>query len=323
MSTDRQTFYRQVDRQLAQDVQKGLSTFPKSLPSKYFYNAEGSRIFQQIMELEEYYPTNCEFEILTTQKALILDSLPSAFDLVELGAGDGLKTKILLKHFLNKQIDFKYLPIDISVDILHVLKYSLEDEMPELRVQTLHDDYFGALQKISSLTHRPKVVLFLGGNIGNFSLVEAQAFLTKLRASLNKGDFLLMGIDLIKNPETILHAYSDSEGVTAAFNYNLLQRINDELDANFDISQFMHFANYEPQTGETKSYLISKINQKVWIKGLQMDIHFDAWESIHTELSQKFSVPQIVDMAFNTGFKVKNHFFDTAQYFTDTLWEAV
>lgn len=312
-----------LNTQFAEDVKAGLTALPKSLPSMYFYNAEGSRIFQQIMDLEEYYLTNCEYEILEHQKSAILAALPTSFDLVELGAGDGLKTKILLKYFLEKKLDFNYMPIDISLDILQELEGSLEKEMPDLSVNILHDDYFGALQKISALSERPKVVLFLGANIGNFSVAQAEAFLKKLRSSLNEGDFLLLGVDLVKNPETILRAYSDSKGVTANFNYNLLQRINDELGANFDIPNFLHYANYQPQTGETKSYLISKKEQKVWISALNQEIHFDAWESIYTEVSQKFSLPQVEKMAKHTSFKLKQHFFDSKKYFTDTLWEAI
>ncbi len=315
--------YPVLNVQFAKDVKQGLTSFPKFLSSKYFYNAEGSRLFQQIMELEEYYLTACEYEILTMHKAGILSALPESFDLVELGAGDGLKTKILLKHFLSKNVDFKYMPVDISLDILHVLKNSLALEMPDLSVELLHNDYFGALQKISSLTEKPKVVLFLGANIGNFSVEKAEAFLGKLRASLNKGDFLLLGVDLVKNPETILTAYGDAKGVTAAFNYNLLHRINEEFNANFDVPKFMYYPTYHPQTGEMKSYLVSKEEQTVCIEDLDLTVHFDAWESIYTEVSQKFTLIEIEQIAKQTGFQVKNHFFDSRAYFTDTLWEAV
>lgn len=315
--------YHNPNTEFGQDVRTGLSSFPKFLSSKYFYNTEGSRIFQQIMELEEYYLTNCEYEILQMQKENILMELPKYFDLVELGAGDGLKTKILLKYFLEQQVDFIYMPVDISLAILNILSDSLVIEMPNLTVEVLHDDYFGALQKISNLSEKPKVVLFLGANIGNFSIIEAEAFLKQLRNSLNKGDFLLLGVDLVKNPEVILCAYSDSKGVTANFNYNLLQRINEELRANFIIENFMHQATYNPETGETKSYLISKIAQKVWIDALDLEISFEAWESIYTEVSQKFSLVQIETMANHIGFQIKRNFFDSKGYFTDTLWEAI
>lgn len=306
-----------------EEVKMGLTAFPKTLPSKYFYNAEGSRIFQQIMDLEEYYLTKCEYEILQAQKAQILACLPLAFDLVELGAGDGLKTKILLHYFLENHLHFDYIPIDISSDILYELKNSLLAEMPNLSVKPLHDDYFGALQKISSFAEKPKVVLFLGSNIGNFTIHEATHFLTKLRHSLNKGDFLLLGVDLVKSPEIILKAYSDSKGITANFNYNLLQRINEELGGTFDVAKFLHYATYHPQTGETKSYLISKEAQNIWIEHLHLSIHFEAWESIYTEVSQKFTLPQMAQMATHAGFEIKQHFFDSHQYFTNTLWEAL
>lgn len=312
-----------LDVQFGKDIKEGLTSFPKFLSSKYFYDAEGSRLFQQIMELEEYYLTACEYEILTMHKAGILSALPESFDLVELGAGDGLKTKILLKHFLNKNVAFSYMPVDISLDILHVLEKSLALEMPNLSVQLLHNDYFGALQKISNLSDKSKVVLFLGANIGNFSVEKAEAFLMQLRNSLNKGDFLLLGVDLVKNPNIILPAYNDAKGVTARFNYNLLHRINEEFNAHFDVSKFMHYPTYNPQTGEIKSYMISKEEQTVCIEDLDLTVHFAAWESLHTEVSQKFTLTQIAHIAQQTGFKIKNHFFDRKEYFTDTLWEAI
>ncbi|MFN0217088.1 MAG: L-histidine N(alpha)-methyltransferase [Saprospiraceae bacterium] len=311
------------DKFFAQDVANGLTSFPKFLSSKYFYDAAGSQIFQQIMELEEYYLTNCEFEVFQTKKEDILELLPKSFDLIELGAGNGLKTKVLLNYFLGKGIDFTYMPIDISWDVLEALEDDLAEEMPGLSVQILHDDYFGALKKISAIAENPKVVLFLGSNIGNFSIMEAIAFLKKLRSSLHTNDYFLLGADLVKDPETILRSYSDTQGITANFNYNLLHRINVELGADFDIGEFMHHANYHPQTGETKSFLISKKAQKVWIDGLKLAVNFDAWESIFMEISQKFTISQVNEMAKKSGFKVQRNFFDSKMYFTDSLWKAV
>lgn len=309
-------------QQFAQDVKLGLSAFPKRLSFKDFYDAEGSRIFQQIMQLADYYPTQCEYEILSIQKDAILKALPASFDLVELGAGDGLKTKILLKHFLIQGIDFQYVPIDISLDILAELAESLAKEMPSLRVNSLHDDYFSALKKLSAFSERPKVILFLGGNIGNFTPIEAVDFLTQLKAALNPGDFLLMGMDLVKDPETILKAYTDKEGVHASFNYNLLKRINQMLGANFVIENFQHYSNYLPQTGERGSYLISKKAQTVWIADLQMEIHFEAHESIFMAISQKYTLKQIQQMAMETNFAITENFLDSKAYFVDSLWKA-
>lgn len=273
------------------------------------------------MEIIRKYSFICSLLSLLTRNKL--SALTKSFDLVELSAGDGLKTKILLKYFLSQNVDFQYMPVDISLDILNVLHDSLAIEMPNLAVKILHDDYFGALKKISNLSEKPKVVLFLGANIGNFSATEAAAFLKQLKNSLNKGDFLLLGMDLVKNPNVILDAYSDSKGVTANFNYNLLQRINDELDANFYIEKFMHQATYNPQTGETKSYLISKEKQKIEIKALSLTIYFNAWESIYTEVSQKFSFSQIESIAKETGFEIQKHFLDSKEYFTNTLWKVI
>lgn len=318
-----QTQNKSIESQFAEDVKRGLSSFPKFLSFKDFYNKEGSQIFQEIMKLEDYYLTNCEYEILENQKSEILTHLPASFDLVELGAGDGLKTKILLHHFLAEKVDFQYLPVDISLDILEELQTSLAAEMPNLAVNIWHDDYFGALQKLSDLAKKPKVVLFLGSNIGNFKPTEAEYFLKKVRNSLNKGDFLLLGIDLVKNPETILKAYTDKNGVHASFNYNLLHRINEDLGANFQLENFQHYSNYLPQTGERGSYLMSKVAQKVWIEALQMEVSFDAWESVFMAISQKYTYPQIEKMAQNTDFEVKKHFLDSKKYYTNSLWEAI
>ena len=309
-----------LDSQFAEDVHQGLTSSPKSLPHKYFYNAEGSRIFQKIMGIEDYYLTKCEYEILDTHKAAILSALPSHFDLVDLGAGDGLKTKLLLRYFSDKGIDFSYMPIDISLDILNVLQESLSTEIPELTVQILHDEYFTALKTISNLT-RSKIVIFLGGNIGNLTIPQAEVFLKQVRNSLNKGDFFMLGFDLVKNPATVSRAYANSG--YREFNHNLLKRINDDLGGNFDIPNFIHHSNYNPQTGDRSCFLVSNKAQKVWIDALQLEVDFEAWESIHTQISQKYSIREIGKMAERAGFKIKNNFKDSKEYFVDSLWERV
>ena len=309
--------------QFAQDVKIGLSSFPKYLSFKDFYDKEGSRIFQEIMQLADYYPTKCEYEIFSTQKEAILKALPISFDLVELGAGDGLKTKVLLKYFLAQNIDFQYMPVDISLDILKELNSNLAMEMPSLKVNCLHDDYFEALKKMSNLSEKPKVILFLGGNIGNFSPNQAVAFLKQVKVALNPNDLILIGIDLVKDPETILKAYTDKDGIHASFNYNLLKRINKELGANFIIENFKHYSNYLPQTGERGSYLISKQDQTVWIDALQMEILFEAHESVFMAISQKYRPTQIKEIAIETGFKLVENFTDSKKYFINTLWKAI
>jgi len=305
--------------QFAKDVLAGLRQMPKKLPSKYFYDDRGDKLFQDIMQMQDYYLTYCEYEIFDTHRQAILEKIgDKPFDLIELGAGDGYKTKVLLRHFLFKNADFTYHPIDISENVLVELEDALEDNMPELEVQCMPGDYFQMLEQLSEASNRQKVILFIGANIGNLSRERAANFLTQLQQCMAAGDLLLIGMDLKKDPQTILNAYNDSTGITAAFNLNLLHRINRELGADFNVDAFKHWETYNPISGETKSYLISKEKQSVEI--LDQTIEFDAWEAIDVELSQKYSVREIEAMAKQTGFEVVEHFFDKRKYFVDTLW---
>lgn len=303
----------------AQDVLAGLQRTPKKLPSKYFYDEQGDKLFQDIMQMPDYYLTYCEYEIFDTHRQAILEKIgDEPFDLIELGAGDGYKTKVLLRHFLFKNADFTYHPIDISENVLVELEDDLEGNMPDLEVHCMPGDYFQMLEQLSASSKRQKVILFIGGNIGNLTRERAAYFLRQLQQCMAPGDFLLIGMDLKKNPQTILNAYNDPTGITAAFNLNLLHRINRELGANFNVDAFKHWETYNPITGETKSYIISTEKQRVAI--LDHTIEFDAWEAIDVELSQKYSVREIEALAQQTGFEVVEHFFDKRKYFVDTLW---
>lgn len=313
-----------MNQQFAKDVLDGLNANPKTLPSKYFYDKKGDAIFQQIMNLDEYYLTRCEYEVFDNNKAALLDTFMDGVDslnLIEFGAGDGYKTKVLLKHFLDEQVDFEYLPIDISGNVLEQLKASLKKELPQLHVKTIQDDYFHALEKIDHDAATRSVVLFLGSNIGNFRHKKAIKFLAELQARLKPNDLLLIGFDLKKDPEVILNAYNDKKGVTKSFNINLLDRINNELDANFDTSKFIHYPIYNPLTGTTKSFLVSTANQTVEI--MDSAIHFEAWEAIHTEVSQKYSLGDIQNLAKESGFSVVKNFFDNREYFVDSVWKKL
>jgi len=309
-----------MENQFARDIIKGLTATPKKLLSKYFYDEKGDTLFQQIMNLDEYYLTNAEYEILDTYKQQLLEVFSTGcdrFNLVEFGAGDGYKTKVLLKHFLDQQAEFKYVPIDISGNVLQILENSLHKELPDLQVQGIENDYFKALEELENNGTR-NVVLFLGSNIGNFTGKRALEFLTALNNGLRKDDMLLIGFDLKKDPSVILKAYDDSQGITRAFNFNLLERINNELGANFDVSKFRHFPSYNPQTGTTESFLISKEAQQVEI--MDTTISFDAWEAIHMEISQKYGMRDITTMALQSGFGVTQNFYDKKSYFLDSVW---
>lgn len=320
-----------MNSQFAEDVRLGLSSSPKYLSSKYFYNEKGDKLFQEIMHMPAYYLTRSEFEIFTQQKdkilALVSAELASndSFHLIEFGAGDGLKTKILLKHFLESNAKFIYSPVDISGYVLSGLTESLEAEMPDLEVKPIEDDYFKALERVRESegfkNNQRRVVMFLGSNLGNFPQAGAVQFLSAISNNLSTGDLLLIGLDLKKNPQVVLDAYNDAGGITKAFNLNLLERMNKELGANFQLNQFEHYPTYDPITGATKSYLISLKAQKVYIEAIDESFSFDWWEPIDMELSFKYSLEDIDSLANAAGFEVVENLFDCKHFFTDSIWQ--
>lgn len=318
--------YTKQQSAFAMDVAKGLSAFPKHLSSKYFYDEEGSKIFQRIMRMEEYYLTDCEYEIFKEQSEAIADFFiqkGSSFDLVEFGAGDGLKTKLLLRHLVDRNIDFKYVPIDISKDVLNQLVNELSVELPMLEVEAMNGDYFDMITELNKKDDFPKVVLFLGSNLGNMNFNQSVEFLSQLELIISKDDLFLMGLDLQKDPRTILAAYDDVHGHTSDFNTNLLTRINRELGADFDLEKWSHYEVYDVGDGAAKSYLMSNVKQKVEIKALARTFYFEAWEPIYTEMSQKYSLKMIHSLAEASGFKVIYNFTDKQAYFIDTLWRPI
>ncbi|WP_020529423.1 L-histidine N(alpha)-methyltransferase [Flexithrix dorotheae] len=316
-----------IDNTFAKDVLKGLSAQPKFLQSKYFYDQKGDKIFQEIMNMEEYYLTNAEYDIFTNYKADLLNLFSKdveKFRIIEFGAGDGLKTKVLLEHFLNKNANFEYVPIDISENVLKHLVSDLENRFPKLKVHSIRNDYFHALDHLHDDDRDEtvrNVIFFLGSNIGNFKKEEAVDFLKEIGLRIGKQDFLFLGTDLKKDPKIILNAYNDASGITKRFNLNLLERINRELGANFDLNKFMHYPVYDPQTGTCKSYLISLEDQVVEIADLNDKIEFEAYEAIHTEISQKYSVSELKEIAQKAGFGMTHQFYDERKYFLDSVWE--
>ena len=310
----------------AEDVAEGLSADPKFLSSKYFYDDEGSRLFQEIMKLPEYYLTRSEHEILSKQTAEIFETFEAGeteFDLIELGAGDGLKTSVLVKYFLEQNAKFVYVPIDISSEALNVLNAKFVAEFPELDIKPEQGDYFKTLKTFSEKSDKRKIILFLGSNIGNFSEKQALDFFTELRNVMNERDLLFIGFDLHKNPKTILNAYDDSLGVTAKFNMNLLKRINRELGADFNIEEFSHYASYHPLERAARSFLISQKEQTVTIRSLGRTFEFKKWEPIYMEVSQKYDERAIENLAAGSGFTVARNFFDENKFYLDSLWKTL
>lgn len=309
------------ETEFGEAIYNGLTASQKYISSAFFYDRKGDSLFQQITALPEYYLTRSEYEILETFKkeiAALFDS-PKGFDLIELGAGDGKKTKILLREFLDAGLDFSFLPIDISENALRGLTESLKLEFPELKVQPKKGTYFGVLNEINTFTARKKVLFFLGSNIGNLPPATAISFLQKTRGTMEKEDLIFIGFDLKKDPATILAAYNDSQGVTAAFNKNVLTRANRELGADFDLEAFEHWPLYNPYVGEAKSFLISKKEQNVLIKDLNLTVKFRKWESIHTEISRKFDEVAIQELAEESGLQIVGYFTDKNNYFRDYI----
>ncbi|WP_341227731.1 L-histidine N(alpha)-methyltransferase [uncultured Arcticibacterium sp.] len=307
--------------QFEKDVKNGLSQSPKYLSSKYFYNKRGDELFVQIMNMPEYYLTRAEFEIFKEQTNTIIEALgvtpASYFELVELGAGDGTKTKELLKVLVNQGFSFDYVPVDISSNALTKLQHSLHEEMAELSVKTRQGDYFQVLESLKS-TNTPKIVLFLGSNIGNLKDEEAHQFMNELAEVLNAGDKLFLGVDLIKAEEVVLPAYNDKAGITKAFNLNLLSRINEELGANFDIGSFKHQPEYSEDVGVAKSFLVSTKAQTVNING-SGTFNFEEGERIHTEISRKYNDEIIAKITRHTKFQVQEKLQDSNGYFADYI----
>ncbi|WP_158799726.1 L-histidine N(alpha)-methyltransferase [Pedobacter sp. L105] len=310
--------------QFLKEVLNDLSHSPKTLNSKYFYDGKGDKLFQEIMDCPEYYPTNCEMEIFTERTrdlAITLKNGFNTFDLVEMGAGDATKSSYLLKELMEMKADFTYMPIDISSTMVKHLEDTLPLKIEGLKVEGLNGEYFDMLEKANQISSRKKVVLMLGGNIGNETPENALEFCRKIRSYLQEGDLVLIGFDLKKNPRTILAAYNDAAGFTRDFNLNLLNRINNELGGNFDMEQFEHYPTYDPATGACKSYLVSTTDQKVQISGEAFE--FKENEFIYMEISQKYSVEETEEMARSTGFKAVKHFFDHKNWFVDTVWQCV
>lgn len=305
--------------QFEKDVYKGLTDYPKHLSSKYIYDKRGDKLFQRIMELPEYYLTRCEFEILSTHQqdiAKLFCQGSSPFQLIELGAGDGKKTRLILEGLLQREAAFHYMPIDISDNALDQLTEALRSEMPALSLRPKQGTYFKVLEDLQEGKNR-KVILFLGSNIGNLPHDEAVEFLEQLGKNMRSGDLLFVGFDQKKHPQAIKEAYNDPTGVTEAFNKNLLVRINEELGADFNPDLFMHWEAYNPETGTASSFLVATEQQKVSIERLQLEVEFHQWETIHTEISQKYDDATVNWLAGKAGLEVDREFSDREGLFKD------
>jgi L-histidine N-alpha-methyltransferase len=298
---------------LRSDVRDGLTRTPKTLPPKWFYDAHGSELFEQITELPEYYPTRAEREILTARAGEIAGVLP-ARTLVELGSGSSEKTRLLLDALTGLHT---YVPVDVSESALRQAGQALAAERPALRVHALIADFTAGL--VLPDTPGPRLLAFLGGTIGNLLPDERARFLTAMRSLLTAGDALLLGTDLVKDPEVLVRAYDDAAGVTAAFDKNVLTVIDRELGADFDPDAFDHVALWNPDEEWIEMRLRSRIAQTVKVPALDLTVDFAAGEELRTEVSAKFRREKVAGELTAAGFAPVGWWTDAAGRFALSL----
>ncbi|MGA8576284.1 MAG: L-histidine N(alpha)-methyltransferase [Candidatus Cybelea sp.] len=300
----------------AEDVARGLTPERKHLPCKYFYDDIGSALFDVITQLPEYYLTGAEAEILSEWGWQIVRLLDSPVDFLELGSGSAVKTRLLIGEALRAQTELCYSPIDISKQALRTSSLALVETYPTLRVRAYAGDYFDVLESHAVRLERKTLALFLGSNIGNYEPAEAGELLRLLGGALRPGDGLLLGADLKKDRATLELAYDDPGGVTAAFDRNVLARINRELGADFNLRNFDHVASYDQARGSVDSFLQARESATVSIGSLNLQVSVRSGERIHTESSYKFTDEEIVALGSAAGFRPESAWHDRANRFS-------
>ncbi|MCB9904094.1 MAG: L-histidine N(alpha)-methyltransferase [Planctomycetes bacterium] len=304
---------------LSDAVVRGLTSERKSLPCHLFYDERGSRLFERITQLDEYYPTRADEEILRDRAREIVAATGPPIELVELGSGSSTKTAPLVDAILELQETLDYRPIDVSRAALEWGADSLLPDRPELRVRAVCGDYEDGLARLGPTTRR-RLVLWLGSSIGNLTRPDAAAFLRRARRSLAPGDAFLIGIDLRKDRAVLEAAYDDAEGVTAEFNKNLLHRLRDELGAHVDPDAFVHRAVYDVEDGTVRMFLESLRDQIVRIESLGLEVPFTAGERVHTEDSTKYSLDEIARLAEDSGTTLERTWLDGEARFSESLF---
>ena len=304
---------------LADDVRKGLAARPKRFLPKYFYDELGSQLFEAICLLPEYYLTRAENEIFKRYASEIVAAVDGQITLVEMGSGSASKTRLIIEAVLQRQSQLVFMPVDISRSAIESSSRILLQSYPRLTIDAYAADYFAGLAELGKKSRKRTLALFLGSNISNFDLEEALRFLRAMRSVLNKGDALLLGADLKKDPAILEAAYNDALGVTSAFNLNVLARINRELGGTFDLNKFKHFAFYNEAMGRIEIYIKSLFTQTVRIEKLDLEVEFSAGELIHTENSYKYDLQGIARLANETGFEVSHTWLDSQERFSSNL----
>jgi len=304
-------------------VKDGLAKNPKKLSSRYFYDATGDALFQKIMKLEEYYLPRFEMDIITNKSTQIARDLAKEhkhIEVLELGAGDGTKTKHMLKAFMPHFDQVDYVAMDISDNILKTNEAEMKIIIPDLKQTNYAGDYFETYKSVPNVKAGGRLVLFLGSNIGNFIVDDAAEFFKFIQTKLTTQDYLLVAFDLAKHPRRIIAAYDDKEGVTKHFNLNLLTRINRELGADIDVSKFDHYPFYNPFTGVTSSQIISLEKQTINLEG-GYSVDFDAFEAIHTEVSKKYFPKDIRELAEKADMHIAKEYFNATEDYVFTLFQ--
>ena len=314
-----------ITDKIASSVYEGLLSKPKWLPSWLFYDSAGSRLFDQITHVPEYYLTRTERGILTARAGEIVAKAGGnqALRLVELGAGSADKTRLLLNAAAERQDTVFYEPVDVSASALVEAQIRIEDEIPGVLVCPRVQDYTHDLELDSTLPSERRLVLYIGSSIGNFEPGESMLLLERVRAALEPGDCMLLGVDLVKDEPVLLQAYDDAAGVTAAFNRNVLVRLNRELDADFDPASFAHRAIWNAEKSRMEMHLVSEKKQTVWLAGIDLRVSFEAGESIHTENSYKYRPGDAEAMLTKAGFAPEATWMDERGWFAVCLARAV
>ena len=320
---ERLTFYlmdiAQQQEAFARDVAAGLAASQKTLPAKYFYDTRGSQLYEQICTLPEYYPYRAEREILATYAAEICADI-GHLPLVEFGSGNAAKTRYLLSVYERTEHPFLYCPVDISRAALEESAQKLLAEYAHLSIRAIHADFAGNPGVIRALHLEQKALAFFGSNLGNFTREESLDFLQSTTVLMGPEDVFLLGVDLKKSPTLLVPAYDDAQGVTAAFNLNLLHRMNRELGANFHVPAFTHLALYNEEHGRIEMHLRSCWAQYVTIAKTAQTIYFAAGETIHTENSYKYSIEDIRALGRRAGLNLSRTWFDRQHYFVLCLF---
>jgi dimethylhistidine N-methyltransferase len=305
-----------------EDVRAGLTGRPKMLLAKYFYDELGSTLFEAISKLPEYYLTSAEAQILARNSDDIIATLGAPVEIVELGSGSAVKTRYLIDAAFHVQSQLQYRPIDISQAAITASSSALQRAYPNIVIDAYATDYLNGLKQLRRDNGSRTLILFLGSNVGNFEPSEAASTLRAISASMRPKDAFLLGADLKKDPEVLRAAYDDPVGVTAAFNKNILRRINRELGGHFDLRAFVHRAWFNEEAGRVEMHLESTRRQRVAIDALDIVAEFDEGETIHTESSYKYDFDQIDALAHANGLEVKKRWVDDEGRFSSNLLVA-